>query len=77
MSKSYTLEAGANGQQVLQTDGINIRGVWPCQVRMGSAGSGSLGSRIWTQVWRQAPVKHAAVGCMWPALVLSGVHPLS
>ncbi len=33
VSKSYTLDAGANGQQVLQTDGINIRGVWPCQVR--------------------------------------------
>lgn len=32
VSKSYTLEAGAGGQQVLQTDGINIRGVWPCQV---------------------------------------------
>lgn len=33
VSKSYTLEAGAGGQQVLQTDGINIRGVWPNQVR--------------------------------------------
>lgn len=31
MSKSYTLEAGAGGQQTLQTDGINVRGVWPCQ----------------------------------------------
>lgn len=32
VSKSYTLEAGAGGQQVLQTDGINLRGVWPAQV---------------------------------------------
>ncbi|KAL4436829.1 hypothetical protein ABPG75_003968 [Micractinium tetrahymenae] len=31
VSKSYTLEAGPGGAQTLQTDGINIRGVWPHQ----------------------------------------------
>ncbi|KAI3425875.1 hypothetical protein D9Q98_007848 [Chlorella vulgaris] len=31
VSKSYTLEAAADGRQVLQTDGINVRGVWACQ----------------------------------------------
>ena len=43
VSKSYTLEAGAGGQQVLQTDGINVRGVWPCQV--GSRSQHAL--RLW------------------------------
>lgn len=33
VSKSYTLEAGPGGAQTLQTDGINIRGVWPHQAR--------------------------------------------
>jgi hypothetical protein len=32
VAKSYTLEAGQDGSQTLQTDGINIRGVWASQV---------------------------------------------
>eukprot|EP00887_Chlorella_sp_A99_P007931 scaffold12.g7931.t1 len=31
VARSYTLDPGPDGRQVLQTDGINFRGVWECQ----------------------------------------------
>ena len=86
VSKSYTLDAGANGQQVLQTDGINIRGVWPCQVRMGSAGPGlKSGGRLWSErSWRVpcAPFfqwrAHTQLMyvCFQQLITLPFVHPL-
>jgi hypothetical protein len=62
VSKSYTLEAAADGRQVLQTDGINVRGVWACQVRTAGTLLTQHGSIVPTNCCRGTSIASALLG---------------
>ena len=75
VSKSYTLEAGAGGQQTLQTDGINVRGVWPSQDlvdvhRLSTNSPAAMLAAYGVEACRATIVKEVRPGCSSACLAL-------